>query len=431
MLRRKIKDQLIAWKSKTNKLPLLIQGARQVGKTYTVNEFAREYYDHVIELNFEKNELFKTVFDGSLEVDDLTAQISLVYPGARFSEGKTLIFLDEIQSCPRARAALKFFALDGRYDVIASGSLLGLHYKEVPSYPVGYEERITMNSLDFEEYLWARGVGEDTVEYMRSKFEKRSAVPEAMHQRMMSLFREYIVIGGMPRVVQTFVDSNNFDEALGVQRNIVADYLDDIAKYAPGAEKAKARACFLSVPKQLSRDYKKFSYAVVEPKAGARKFQGSLQWLYDAMIVNYCHNLERPELPLEGNAIPNAFKVYMRDTGLLVSMLEDGSQKDIIDGNLGIYKGAIYENIVADVLAKSGKRLYYFEKNGKLEIDFIIRFDGAPAGVEVKSAANRKAKSLNSLVDNYGVPHGIKLSPANFGADGPIESIPLYMTMFL
>jgi predicted AAA+ superfamily ATPase len=235
----------------------------------------------------------------------------------------------------------------------------------------------------------------------------------------------------MPEAVQTFVDSNNFAEVLAVQRDILQSYKDDIAKYAPGQEKAKAKTCFDSLPRQLSRDYKKFSYSVVETKAGARKYAGSLQWLSDAHIVNYCFNLSRPALPLEGNVIENAFKVYMADTGLLVAMLEDGSQKAIIDGNLGIYKGAIYENIVADILAKAGKKLYYFERNSTLEIDFILNIEGEVVGVEVKSAINRKAKSLNSLIQNHGAAHGIKLSPANIGADGNIETLPLYMTMFL
>jgi hypothetical protein len=231
--------------------------------------------------------------------------------------------------------------------------------------------------------------------------------------------------------VQVFATTNNFAQALTVQRDILQSYKDDIAKYAPGQEKAKAKACFESIPRQLSRDYKKFSYSVVESKAGARKYAGSLQWLNDAHIVNYCFNLSRPALPLEGNVIENTFKVYMADTGLLVAMLEDGAQKAIIDGNLGIYKGAIYENIVSDIFAKAGKRLYYFERNSSLEIDFILNIQGSAVGVEVKSASNRKAKSLNSLIQNHGAAHGIKLSPANVGADGNIETLPLYMAMFL
>lgn len=431
MLKRKISNKLAAWKNKPNHMCLLIQGARQVGKTYSVNKFANEHYSHFVELNFEKNPLFKTVFDDSLDVDVITAQISLILPRARFVPGKTLLFLDEIQSCPNARTALKFFTLDGRFDVIASGSLLGINYEEVSSFPVGHVERLDMHSLDFEEFLWAKGVTNTSISEVRKFYEEKKPVPEAMHQRMMELFREYIVIGGMPNAVQTFVDTNNYGQVLDVQRGIIADYEDDIAKYAKDSEKAKARACFLSIPKQLSRDYKKFSYGVVEKKAGARKYGGSLQWLYDAGIVNFCYNLEIPELPFEGNARTDAFKVYMRDTGLLVSMLEDGSQKDIIDGNLGIYKGAVYENIVADIFAKCGRKLYYYERNSKLEIDFFIRYRGAAAAVEVKSAANRKAKSMDSIMTNYGVRYGFKLSSGNIGYANSVWTLPLYMTMFL
>ena len=330
MLKRKILYELEAWKNRDDAMCLVVEGARQVGKTYAVEAFGHEHYDHMVTLNFEMNPLYRDIFAGSLEVDGLIAQMTLFFPNARFVPGKTLIFLDEIQSCPNARTALKFFAIDGRFDVIASGSLLGINYGEVSSFPVGYTERLAMHSLDFEEYLWTRGIEESTVGYVRQCFEKRKAVPHAMHERLMELFREYIVTGGMPRVVQSFVDNLNFGDVLRIQRAILADYEDDIAKYAKDSEKAKARACFHSIPKQLSRDYKKFSYSVVEKKAGARKYGGSLQWLYDAGIINFCHNLELPELPLEGNARNDAFKVYMRDTGLLVAMLEDGSQRDII-----------------------------------------------------------------------------------------------------
>lgn len=431
MLKRKIADKLSAWKGNDNKLPLLIEGARQVGKTFSVRQFAEERYQHLIELNFEKVPAYRAIFDGSLDVDVIIQQISLSLPNAQLIPGKTLLFLDEIQSCPNARTALKFLAIDGRFDVIASGSLLGINYKEVSSFPVGYVERLVMHSLDFEEFLWARGLNAENINFIKSFYASRTAVPQASHARMMDFFKEYIVVGGMPKAVSIFAETNDFAQVLKVQRDIIADYEDDIAKYADGAEKAKARACFLSVPKQLARDYKKFSYAVVEKRSGARKYAGSLQWLYDANIVNFCYNLAAPELPLEGNAYNDIFKVYMRDTGLLVSMLEDGSQRDIINGNLGIYKGAIYENIIADIFAKQGRKLYYFEKDSKLEIDFIIRYKDKATAVEVKSAANRRAKSLKSVMENHGVEQGIKLSGNNVGVADRVLTLPLYMTMFL
>jgi predicted AAA+ superfamily ATPase len=252
-----------------------------------------------------------------------------------------------------------------------------------------------------------------------------------MHERMMEIFKEYIVVGGMPRVVDEFVNTHNFASVLKIQKAIIDDYSDDITKYADGAEKTKARACFLSIPKHLSKDYKKFQYSIVERGGTARKFGGSLMWLYDAGIINFCHNLSIPELPLEGNAKSDTFKVYMRDTGLLMAMLEEGSQEDIIDGNLGIYKGAIYENIIADIFGKSGKKLYYFEQNSKFEIDFFIRRNKTATAVEVKSADNTKSKSMKTVFIKYGVQHGIKLSIKNVGGADEFDSLPLYMAMFL
>jgi predicted AAA+ superfamily ATPase len=266
---------------------------------------------------------------------------------------------------------------------------------------------------------------------IKEYFDTLQPVPSAMHERMMELFREYIVIGGMPRVVQEFVTSHNFANVLRIQKAIISDYTDDIGKYADGAEKTKARACFLSIPKHLSKDYKKFRYSLVEKGGASRKYGGSLMWLLDAGIISFCYNLGTPELPLEGNAKSDAFKVYMRDTGLLMAMLEDGSQEDIIDGNLGIYKGAVYENIIADIFTKSNKKLYYFEKNNKLEVDFFIRRNKTATAVEVKSADNTKSKSLDSVMEHHGVKSGIKLSAKNVGKAGKIDILPLYMAMFL
>ncbi|MBR5319148.1 MAG: ATP-binding protein [Peptococcaceae bacterium] len=431
MLQRKIMDELIAWKNRDDKMCLVVKGARQVGKTYIINQFARENYEYYTYINFDENPAYKTIFDGDLDVDTLTKQISLRVKNAELVPHKTIIFLDEIQNCPKARTALKFLAQDGRYDVVASGSLLGINYKEVPSYPVGYVEHLEMYSLDFEEFLWANGVSAQSVRDIRYYFEHREPVPDAMHEKMMELFKEYIVVGGMPRVVQDFVSNHNFASVLKLQKAIVADYMDDIAKYAEGTEKAKARACFLSIPKQLSKDYKKFQYSQVETRGTSRKFAGSLMWLYDAGVINFCYNLAKPELPLEGNARTDAFKVYMRDTGLLMAMLEDGSQEDIIDGNLGIYKGAVYENIIADIFGKAGKKLYYFEHKSQIEIDFFIRYQKQAAAIEVKSAENTKAKSMQMAITHWGVTHGIKLSSKNVSGNDTVENFPLYMAMFL
>lgn len=431
MLKRKIEKELLKWRNKKDKMCLVIKGARQVGKTYIIDKFAKENYKNYIYINFDETPSYKAIFDGDLDIDTIIKQITINIPNVSLVPNETIIVLDEIQNCPKARTALKFFSMDKRFDVIASGSLLGINYKEVPSFPVGYVENIEMYSLDFEEFLWGNGISEQAIGYLKEYFDKKEEIPKAMHEKMMNYFREYIVVGGMPRAVSEFVESHNFANVLKIQRDIVDNYLDDIAKYAEKTEKAKARECFLSIPKQLSKDYKKFQYSLIEAKATSRKFAGSLMWLYDAGIVNYCYNLTIPELPLEGNSINNQFKIYMNDTGLLVSMLEEGSQKDIIDGNLGIYKGAIFENIVAEIFTKLNKKLYYFEYRNKLEIDFFIRYNGLATAIEVKSAENTKAKSLVSVINNWNVKKGIKLSGKNISENENITNYPLYMAIFL
>jgi len=431
MLQRKIYDDLVRWKARDDKLCLLVKGARQVGKTFIIELFAQKNYRYSTTINFVQNPAYKAIFDGDLDTENLIKQISLRVPGAELSPGETLIFLDEIQECPRARAALKFLTQGSRFDVIASGSMLGINYKDVPSYPVGYVDHMEMYSLDFEEFLWANGITPASIADVKEYYLTRTAVPTAIHERMMELFKEYIVVGGMPRAVNEFVNTHNFANVLKIQKSIISDYTDDIAKYAEGAEKAKARACFLSIPKHLSKDYKKFQYSIVEHGGTARKYGGSLMWLFDADIINFCYNLSIPELPLEGNARIDIFKVYMRDTGLLMAMLEDGSQEDVIDSNLGIYKGAVYENIIADIFSKAGKKLYYFEQNGKLEVDFVIRLNKTATAVEVKSADNLKSKSMETVIAKHGVKHGIKLSMKNVGGTDSFDSLPLYMAMFL
>ncbi|MCL2654603.1 MAG: ATP-binding protein [Coriobacteriia bacterium] len=432
MLSRKIDAQLLAWKTRLDHKALVVKGARQVGKTFSIDHFARQNYRSYIPINFEETPSLKAIFEGDLDATTIIKQLTLRIPGATIIPGgHTLLFLDEIQSCPQARTALKFLVQDGRLDVIASGSLLGINYAEVSSFPVGYTDQLEMHSLDFEEFCWASGVSHAALTDLLAHYQQRTPIPQATHDYMLQLFKEYIVIGGMPAVVSAFTAHHDFNEALRLQKGVVNDYLDDIAKYAKDAEKAKARACFRSVPRQLAKDYKKFQYSVVEKNGSSRKFAGSLMWLLDAGIITICHNLKRPELPLEGNADEAAFKVYLSDTGLLVSMLEEGSAADIIDGNLGIYKGAIYENIIADVFNKAGRKLYYFEYRHQIEIDFFIRYRGAATAVEVKSAENTKSKSLRAILDNYQVTQAIRLSTKNIGESGPILSLPLYLAPFI
>ena len=431
MLRRKIEKKLIEWKNNKDKTCLMIKGARQVGKTFIVNKFANENYKYYTYINFIENPEYTEIFEGNLNVDNLIKQISIRVDDAQLEPYETLIFLDEIQMCPKARTALKFFSIDKRFDVIASGSLLGINYKEVPSFPVGYVEHLEMFSLDFEEFLWANNITESSISNVKEYYEKKEKVPLAIHTKMLELFKEYIIVGGMPRVVMEYINTKNFSKVLKLQRDIIIDYEDDIAKYADNLEKVRAKACFNSIPKQLAKEYKKFQYSVVEKNSTAKKYSSSIKWLKDAGIINICHNISNIELPLEGNAKEDCFKIYMADTGLLMAMLDDGAQEDIIDGNLGIYKGAIFENIVADIFAKSGKKLYYYERDSKLEIDFVIRYKRKAVPVEVKSADNTKAKSLDSLFKNNKISSAIKLSAKNVSGKDKILSFPLYMAMFI
>ncbi len=432
VLKRKIYDKLISWKDNHRNNCLMVIGARQVGKTYIIREFGDKNYERFYELNFISNKEYQDIFSGDIDAGTILRKMSLVIPNFEIVPNKTLIFLDEIQDCPNAITALKFLAQDNNFDCIASGSMLGMAYKRVTSFPVGYVDRVYMDSLDFEEFCWANGCSCDAIKYLKEDFLSNKAVSDSVHKRMLELFKSYIVLGGMPDVINEFLETQNYNLAQNVQRRIISDYKDDIIKYADETDKVKIRACFDSIPFQLAKENKKFKYKVVEKNSNKKKYYGALQWLYDAGIINFCYNLTNPEFPFEGNKIDDCFKVYMRDTGLLVAMLDDGTNTDIMNGNLAIYKGAIYENVIADIFHKLGKKLYYFEKNSTLEIDFFIRFEDVATAVEVKSADNTKSKSLKSVMSNYNVAKGIKLSAKNSNQiTENVISMPLYMCMFL
>ena len=437
MLRRKIEKTLSDWKNTPNHKPLILKGCRQCGKTFSVLDFAKKNYEHVGYLNFFVNPQYASVFSGSLEVDNITMLLSaLMGKDAIFEAGKTILILDEIQDCSDARTALKFFKLDGRYDVIGTGSLLGVKGygdKEPKSIPVGYETVIDMTPLDFEEFLWANGISEQIITLLHTHLQNQTPVPDALHARMRELLLQYTVVGGMPDVVQTFVDSRRMDEVLQLQRDIVRSYEDDMVKYADKKDKAVIKECFQSIPKQLSKENKKFQYSVVKKGATASKFAGSLQWIEDAGIIARCYNLFITELPLDGNADQDTFKVYMRDTGLFVSMLEDGTQFDILQGNLLGYKGAIFEGLIADIFSKMGRKLYYFHKDSGLEVDFIIRYKGACTLVEVKANTGnvKSTKTVLRHPEKYHVTQAIKLGDYNIGLSEQILTLPLYMAFLL
>ena len=435
MLRRKIQDTLLQWKNTPGHKPLVIKGCRQCGKTFSVREFAKKYYKHEVYLNFLQDSSYASIFSGSLEVNHLVMMMSALIPDAVFEAGRTVIILDEIQDCPDARTALKFFHLDGRFDVICTGSLLGVrgYGKEPKSVPVGYETVIDMFPLDFEEFLWANGISEPMISILEECLRKESPVPEALHNRFRQLLLQYVVVGGMPEAVQLFVDTKQVGSVLQLQRDIIRSYEDDMIKYADKKDKGRIAECFQSIPKQLSKENKKFQYSVVRKGGTAAQYAGSLQWIEDAGIISRCYNLTLPELPLDGNAIEDIFKVYMKDTGLLISMLEDGTQFDVLQGNLYGYKGAIFENLIADFFAKMGRKLYYYHKDSGLEIDFVIRWRGECALVEVK-AETGNAKSAATILkhpEKYHVNQCIKLGNYNVGRSGKILTLPLYMGFLL
>lgn len=436
MLKRKITDTLSAWKASPNRKPIILKGCRQCGKTFAAQHFAHANYQSVVYINFFENPGAKDIFAGSLDVDQITLMAS-AYLGsrARFIPNETVLILDEIQECPQARTALKFFYLDGRYDVIATGSLLGVAgYGEQPaSIPVGYETAIDMHPLDFEEFCWANGMPETAIDSLRDCLNAETPIPAAIHSRMRSLLLEYAVVGGMPDAVQTFVDSHDMSSVLRIQRDIVRAYEDDMVKYAPAADKPLIKQCFQSIPRQLAKENKKFQYSLIKKGSTAARFAGSLQWVEDAGITVRCRNLSMTELPLDGNVIEDQFKVYMADTGLFVSMLEDGTQFDILNGNLFGYKGAIFENLIADIFSKMNRRLYYFRKDSGLELDFVIRYKGQCTPVEVK-ANDGNAKSVKTVLkhpEKYHVESAIKLADLNLGRKDGILTLPLYMAFLL
>ena len=415
---------------------MIVKGCRQCGKTFSVLEFARQNYEHVVYINFFQNPDSSAIFSGSLDVDHIVMMISAVLgPSARFEAGRTAIILDEIQECPEARTALKFFMLDGRYDVLATGSLLGVRgYGQEPrSIPVGYETVLDMYPLDLEEFFWANGITDEMIRVLRECLNRQEVVPDALHKRMRELLLQYVAVGGMPAVVQQFVDSKDMSAVSSLQRDIVRSYEDDMLKYADKKDKGRIAECFRSIPRQLSKENKKFQYSLVKKGATAAQFAGCLQWIEDAGIISRCYNLTLPELPLSGNAVEDIFKVYMTDIGLLMSMLEDGTQFDVLQGKLYGYKGAIFENLAADLFTKMGRKLYYFHKDSGLEIDFVIRWRGEPTLVEVKSTNGntKSAKTILNHPEKYHVSRCIKLCDGNISRNENILSLPLYMGFML
>lgn len=433
MLRRKIYDKLLAWKNnKGKKDAILLRGVRQCGKTYIVREFGKREYKNFMEINFIERPDMQAVFSGNLDVDNMVQQIKLSMPGCQFIPGETLLFLDEIQDVPNARTSLKFWTQDGRFDCIASGSLLGMDYKNEVSIPVGYEQQLIMRTLDFEEFIWALGAEVNLKEMLAPYVDGAKRVPEAMHNSLNKYLQEYMVVGGLPEVVDTYIATKDFYQVHLLQEKILRDYQDDIAKYALNQDKIKAKQCFLSIPRQLSKENHKFQYSVVEKKATARKFTSSLDWLHNAGLIDFAYNVNSPWFPLKAHVKEDQFRVYLCDIGLLVAMY--GYQLKIAllsDALEGPAKGGIYESLVADILAKRGEELYYYKKeDSTLEIEFILERDCKLVPVEVK-ARKGSTRSLNELLKMDNIERGYKLTAQNTGVVEKKITLPLYMAAII
>lgn len=440
MIKRKMYKYLINWKQKKDKSALIIKGARQVGKSYLVREFGRNEYEGYIEINFLKNPLYKNIFKGDLSAEEIFKRLSAYIPNLKIIPFKTLLFLDEIQVCAEARTAVKFLVEDGSVDVISSGSLLGLSYledddknvTEPTSLPVGYEEQITMYSLDFEEFLWAKGYNDDAIAYLKDFYISNKEVSKELNDKYLELFREFMIVGGMPEVVQTFIDTNNFQEASKIQGKILADYQDDISKHAKGQEKIKVRQCYDSIPKQLAKEYKKFQYSVVEKGKTSKKYGGSIKWLCDSSLVNKCSNVNEAYIPLLAYEMDDQFKLYLNDTGLLLYLYGPETKLAILNNTLkGNAKGGIYENIISESLLKRGYKLYYYKtQNSSMEIEFVIEKNGEVIPIEVK-AGNDSTPSLNSFINKYHPKVSYKFVNGNVGFLDGKKTLPHYMLMFI
>ena len=442
MFRRKIENVLQSWLGDPSHKPLVVKGVRQCGKTSSIVDFAHKHFKHVVYLDFREHPDYKKFFTPNLEVDAIIMRITAAMPSVEIEDGETCFVFDEIQDCPKARGSLKYFYLDGRYEVMCTGSLLGVNgYKtqeekkeeEEASIPVGFEDIVEMYPMDFEEWLWANGVKDMHLEYLRKCLISETPVEEALHERFRELLHQYVVVGGMPEVVTTFMDTKQIGKVLAVQRRIVDEYKSDMVKYAATADKSRIRECFESIPAQLAREYKKFSYTVVRKGGRGRDYAGSLQWIEDAGIVRRCYNTRITELPLDGQRIPSEFKVYMADIGLLIAMLEEGTQSSILQGDLLSYHGAIKENLVADIFGKMGRKLYYYHKDGGVELDFLMRYKGQCTPVECK-ATTGNAKSMRTVLEHpekYHVTSALKMGDYNIGRSNQLLTMPMYMAFLL
>lgn len=434
-LKRKIDWYLEEWRQDEHRKPLIVKGSRQIGKTESIRNFGEKHYENVTEINFVEEPKYKQIIADGYKTADLIRNISRIDPAKQFVEGKTLLFFDELQEFPEIATALKFFEQDGRFDVICSGSLLGIHYGRIESNSVGYKTDYEMHSLDFEEFLWAKGYDTDFIEGMLAHMIKQQPFNETELSVCNALFLDFCILGGMPAVVREYIEKDSFEGSLAIQRQLLTDYEEDIRKYAVGIDQTRILNVFRQIPIQLAKENKKFQISKVASGARFKDYRGCIEWLSDTGIVNVCYCMKYPELPLKGNFDETKYKLYFADSGLLVAMLDEEAQEDLrANRNLGVYKGALYENVVGEALVKSGYGLYYYKReNSTLEEDFFVRTAKELIPVEVK-ATNGRAKSLRTLIesDKYeDIHYGIKLINGNIGFDGQIYTFPYFCAFLL
>ena len=434
-LKRKIDDFLINWKNSSSKLPLIVKGARQIGKTNAIRNFGNNNYKTFIEINFALQPQFKTIFEEGFEVDNIIKNITLKMPELELNEHNTLIFFDEIQDCISTATSLKAFREDGRYDVICSGSLMGINYKEIESNSVGNKEDYIMKSLDFEEFLWAKGYSNEQIDDLYKHMLDLKPLTDMQYNVMMSNFKEYMIVGGMPAIVSKFVENKNFSGILRMQQQILLDYEEDITKYAGGLDKTKILNCYRKIPVFLGNENKKFQISKIADGARNREYVGVVEWLANAGIVNISYVMEQASLPLKGNYNPDNYRLYFADTGLLIGSLDEEVQEDLRNNeNMNTYKGALYENIVSDMLVKEGYNLYFYKDDSKkIEMDFMVRDKNSLIPIEVK-ANNNATISLNNLIKSNlykDIKYGIKLCNKNIGFNGKFYTFPYFLTFLL
>lgn len=432
MLKRKVDLFLMKWKENSNKKPLIISGARQIGKTTSIREFGKTY-ESFVEIDFVKMPQFKTIFKNGYEVKNIIKEISLLEPKFKFIENNTLILFDEIQEYPDAATSLKPFSEDGRFDVICSGSLLGVNYKKISSIPVGFKEEYTMYSLDFEEFLWANGYEDSQIDDIYGYMKSLMPLTETYVNKLRQLYRDYIFVGGMPEAVKLFVTNGTFSEAFDVQKRIYKDYEDDITKYVEGLDSAKVKRVYRHISAQLAKDNHKFQISKIGHSARTRDYIGTEEWLKDAGIINIAYNLEELELPFSSYEISDYFRIYYADHSLFIANLDEEAKEDlIINENYEIYNGALYESLVSEALIKSGFKLYFYKNSDStIELDFLVRIKNEIVPIEVKRNRGR-SKSLNNILENNEkIKYGIKLTNGNIGFENNKFTFPYYLTFLL